>query len=464
MSPTRRSSRKPSKASRPEGVIATEPSGASHGAPDDHADELVALTRALVDISSPTGAERACARYLRDWFRTRGIEAELHDLEPERANVVARLPGRRRGPSLLLAGHLDTSYAGDAALDYPGLGAAGPNARPVSYLVGDGVYGLGAFNMKGGLAASAVAFAELAAGPGLDGDVLFAGLAGESEKAQVANAARPRLGRAFEGRGFGARRFIAAGGQADVAVVAGPSALRVVNAQAGSLFIELVACGRPAYLGRRTVDEAGAIETIAALVPELAAWGADYTARHRLDTGLGTLDPGLTIGAVDGGWSFAPSTTPAVCHLYLDLRTAPGQSQAEAVRELRVLLSAVEARSPGVTIRGGVYARGRGTQTPADHVLVRTAVDVLERELGLAAAPFPPGSGDTSNDTNVFRMRGIPSIKVGPSDRLDPDPDATARHGIHVSCGDLVAAARLYERLARRLTSTSAAIAGGRPT
>jgi hypothetical protein len=95
---------------------------------------------------------------------------------------------------------------------------------------------------------------------------------------------------------------------------------------------------------------------------------------------------------------------------------------------------------------------------------VRTAVEVLEGELGLGAVPFPPGSGDTSNDTNIFRLHGIPSIKVGPSDRLDPDPDATARHGSHVARGDLVAAARLYVRLARRLTSTTTAIAGGRPT
>ena len=406
-----------------------------------------------MDIPSPTGAEYACARYLQQWLRARGIAAEVQDLAPGRANVVARVPGTGAGPAVLLAGHLDTSYAGDSDIDYAGLGPSTPNDRRPAWVNGDGVYGLGAFNMKGGLAAAAIALADLAAGPRLTGDVIFAGLAGESEKAPVAGGIRSRRGPAFEGRGYGARRFLAAAPRVDHAVVAGPSALRVVNAQAGSLFIEFVACGRPAYLGRRTADEAAPIEAVAALLPELHAWGADYAERHRVDTGLGILEPGLTVGAIEGGWPFAPSTSPAVCHVFLDLRTAPGQAQASALRDLRTCVDAFARRQPGLALRGRVYARGRGSQTAASHPLVRAAVEILERDLGLPAAPFPPGSADTSNDTNLFRARGIPSIKVGPSDGLEPDAGATARHGAHVTRGDLRAAAELYVRLTRRLTA-----------
>ena len=322
------------------------------------------------------------------------------------------------------------------------------------------MYGLGAFNMKGGLAAAALALAELADGPRLGGDVVFAGLAGESEKAPVDGAVRARRGGAYEGRGYGARRFLDRGGAADFAVVAGPSGVRVVNAQAGSLFAEVVACGRPAYLGRRS-GGSGAIEAMTTLVHRLAMWGADYAVRHRFDTGLGTIEPGLTVGAIEGGWSFAPSTSPAVCHLYLDLRTSPAQRQSEALRELRGYLDKVARDLPGVTLTARVYGRGPGSITPADHPLVRTAVDVLEGELGIPARPFTAGSGDTSNDTNHFRRRGIPSIKVGPSDGLDADPEATARDGVHVSRADLVAAQRLYVSLARRLTVSPPAPTGG---
>ncbi|HET9456288.1 MAG TPA: hypothetical protein VFO78_03025, partial [Candidatus Limnocylindrales bacterium] len=166
---------------------------------------------------------------------------------------------------------------------------------------------------------------------------------------------------------------------------------------------------------------------------------------------LGRVEPGLTIGAIEGGWPFAPSMSPAVCHLYLDLRVAPGQSSAGAVRELRARLEAFATGHPSIDLRAGVYARGRGTLTPPDHPLVRAAVQVLEEDLGLAASPFPVGAADTSNDTSIFREQGIPAIKVGPSDRFDSDRTPAGDGGPHVNIGDLVAATRLYVGLARRL-------------
>jgi acetylornithine deacetylase/succinyl-diaminopimelate desuccinylase-like protein len=377
-------------------------------------------------------------------------------VEPGRANVVALVRGARRGPTLLLSGHLDTSWSGDPTFDYPGLGPPGADSLPRARVDGDAVLGLGAFNMKGGLAAAALALVELAGMPRLRGDVLFAGTCGESEKAPVPGAMVPRLGRAYRGRGVGARHFLRRRPRIDFAVVAGPSALRVVNAQAGSLFIEVAACGQPAYLGRRPAGGQAPVEVVASFLPELRAWGEAYRERHALDTGLGRLEPGLTIGAIEGGWPFAPSTSPAVCHLYLDLRVAPGQSSAQAIRELRECLGVLATRHPSIRIRTGIYARGRATMTASDHPLVRTAVDILERDLGLPAAPYGSGSADTSNDSNLFRQHGIASIKVGPSDRFDVDPASTATRGLHVNVRDLVVAQRLYVRLAQRLVSQGA--------
>jgi len=420
---------------------------------DDRAAELVALTAALVDLPSPTGSELACARHLRDWFRDRSIEAHLEHVESGRANVVAtvRGRGRGRGRTLLLCGHLDTSYSGVPAFDYPGLGPGGPNDVPVARIDRDRIFGLGAFNMKGGLAAAAVALVELSRGPRLRGDVVFAGVCGESEKAPVPGALTARQGGAYRGRGVGARHFLRRRRQIDYAVVAGPSALHVVNAQAGSLFVVVTACGRPAYLDRRSGAGEGAIEVIAELLPALRVWGAAYRARHARSTGLGRVEPGLTIGAIEGGWPFAPSMSPAVCHLYLDLRVVPGQSPAGAVREFRSCLEAFAAGHRSVELRAGVYARGRGTITPPDHPLVRAAAEVLEQDLGLAASPFPAGSADTSNDTSIFRQHGIPAIKVGPSNRFGGDPMSAGDGGPHVAIGDLVAATRLYVGLTRRL-------------
>jgi acetylornithine deacetylase/succinyl-diaminopimelate desuccinylase-like protein len=374
-------------------------------------------------------------------------------VEPGRANVVAVVPGARRGPTLLLNGHLDTSWSGDPLVDYPGLGELGPYGGPQATIVGDAIFGLGAFNMKGGLAAAALALVELARGPRLRGSVVFAGVCGESEKAPVPGAMSPRLGGAYRGRGVGARHFLRRGPRIDFAVVAGPSALHVVNGQAGSLFVQIAVCGQPAYLDRRAGAGEAPLDVVAALLPELRAWGVEYRSRHAVDTGLGRIEPGLTVGAIEGGWPFAPSTSPAVGHVYLDLRVAPGQSSARAVHDLRGRLADFAAGHPSIRLKAGVFARGRGTATPPEDPLVRTAIDVLEEDLELAATPYPAGSGDTSNDTNVFRRHGIPAIKVGPSDRLDRDPGMTASHGPHVGISDLVAAQQLYVGLARRLVA-----------
>ena len=72
-------------------------------------DEATALLQQLlrVDTSNPPGRETAAALVLRDYLQSHGVECELVARDPERANLVARLPGEGDGPSLALLGHLD---------------------------------------------------------------------------------------------------------------------------------------------------------------------------------------------------------------------------------------------------------------------------------------------------------------------------------------------------------------------
>jgi acetylornithine deacetylase/succinyl-diaminopimelate desuccinylase-like protein len=116
--------------------------------------EAVSLVKQMVDIPSPEGEELQCARFLYEYMRQAGVEAELQEVEEGRANVIATVRGAGDGPTLMLNGHLDTSYTGDFWEDYAALGIPGPNHRPKAYEIGDGIYGLGANNMKGGVAAA----------------------------------------------------------------------------------------------------------------------------------------------------------------------------------------------------------------------------------------------------------------------------------------------------------------------
>ena len=135
-------------------------------------DEVTDLLQRLirVDTTNPPGNETAAADLLREYLETSGLVCELIGRVPERANLVARLPGGD-GPSLLLLGHTDVVLADPAEWTVP----------PFSGELREGeVWGRGALDMKGQVAASAVAIASLAReGFRPSGDLIFAAVADE---------------------------------------------------------------------------------------------------------------------------------------------------------------------------------------------------------------------------------------------------------------------------------------------
>jgi acetylornithine deacetylase/succinyl-diaminopimelate desuccinylase-like protein len=136
-------------------------------------DEVTELLQELirVDTTNPPGNETAAAELLRAYLEDSGAECELYARVPERANLVARLPGRGEGPSLLFLSHTDVVLAD----------AAEWSADPFGGELRDGeVWGRGALDMKGQVAASAVALATLAR-EGFEpaGDLIFAATADE---------------------------------------------------------------------------------------------------------------------------------------------------------------------------------------------------------------------------------------------------------------------------------------------
>jgi succinyl-diaminopimelate desuccinylase len=422
------------------------------------AQDAVDLVRALVDIPSPTGEERPCAAYLHEYMRESGVEASIQELETNRANVIAAVPGREPGPTLMLNGHLDTTFYGEEAEDYAALGAFRPNDYARSFEIDGGIYGLGSFNMKGGVTAAFLAVRALKkAGVRLKGSVMASGVAGESEKAPVRGAMRNYDGPRFRGGGFGTRSLLMHCSPIDYAIVAEPSDLYVVNAQAGYLFVKIIVYGRSAYLsvkgsqgsapGVHAIDEA--IEVIHAL----REWGEVYAERHTYETGLGKLTPYVSLGAIDAGWPYFPSIIPGVCHLYINVRLTPATTARHALDELEGVMRTVVEKRSSLRYELEVFASNApSTVTPADSHFVKTAVDVMEQKMGLPTNPFGPGEADPSNDTNVFRRHGIPAIKCGPKTRFEKNADEMLRtHGVHVHRDDIVAAAKYYVHMAFEL-------------
>jgi acetylornithine deacetylase/succinyl-diaminopimelate desuccinylase-like protein len=133
------------------------------------ADLLSRLIR--VDTTNPPGNETAAAELLREYLEANGVDCELYARVPERASLVARIRGTGDGPSLLLLSHTDVVLADPREWTVPPFSGE---------LRGDEIWGRGALDMKGQVAANAVAIASLAReGFKPAGDLIFAATADE---------------------------------------------------------------------------------------------------------------------------------------------------------------------------------------------------------------------------------------------------------------------------------------------
>ncbi len=123
------------------------------------------------DTTNPPGNERACVEFIRDVLAARGIASELLARDPQRPNLIARLPGRGEAPPLLLQGHVDVVPVAGQQWTYP----------PFAAEIHDGyIWGRGTLDMKGGVAMMLAALLRAhAEGLMPAGDVMFCALVDE---------------------------------------------------------------------------------------------------------------------------------------------------------------------------------------------------------------------------------------------------------------------------------------------
>ena len=110
--------------------------------------DLVAIDSINPDLVTGVAGEGAIAAFISRWMEAAGLEVQLDETLPGRPSVVGIARGTGGGRTLLLNGHLDT------------VGVAGMSEPFRPRLENGRLYGRGAYDMKGGLAACLVAAAE----------------------------------------------------------------------------------------------------------------------------------------------------------------------------------------------------------------------------------------------------------------------------------------------------------------
>jgi len=408
---------------------------ARHITPEAVRDTLVAM----VDIASPTGREGALAEYIVGRLSKAGFNAHLQEVSEDRPNAVGVLPGSGDGPNLLFTGHMDTSYDGDE----PYLKGEGFKARAV---VRDGwIWGLGANNMKSGLASALVALEAICReGIKLKGDLLYGGVVGETEKAAVDEF----RGSSVSGYGVGTRHMVLHGISADYSILCEPTNLRVCNANMGVLWVKITVGGTVSHAANsRHPSVINAIAEMHALQIALDRWIAQYEAAH---VHLGE-HPNVTVAAIRGGMPWRLARNPFECSLYLDIRTVPGQTAEQVKRSLRkVLIDFAAARGKPEPVLE-VIVNDPATSIGENELITRVVCDAHKRVTGKESPFIIRRTGADSTHLNRY---DVPCLTYGPGGRTHPEAKALMHAvGEHAHVDNLLTAAQVYVDTALTLCS-----------
>jgi len=408
---------------------------------DQRRDELIELTRELIGfptVNPPGDAYRPCAEFIGRRLAGRGFAvAYVHaagtpgdDERHPRINVIARREGGARGPCVHFNGHIDVVQTG-----------AGWTVDPFAGVVKDGrVYGRGACDMKGGLAASIVAVEALIdSGSGLPGTLEISGTVDE------------------ESGGYGGVHYLAqrgwfSPGRVDHVIIPEPLNVdRVCIGHRGVWWAEIETLGRMAhgsmpFMGDCAVRHMNAVidRLERDLYPKLAARRTDMPvvpsgARHAT----------LNINSIHGGAAestgYPAPCVPDSCRMVIDRRVLIEESMHRVKAEVRELLESLAQERSGFAYQIRDIFEVQPTMADRNGPAARGTAAAIRRVIGREPEFIcSPGTYDQKHIDRIGKLRDCIAYGPGILD-IAHQPDE------YVRIDDLVNSAKVMAMAARSL-------------
>ena len=335
--------------------------------------QLVATDSVNPDLVPGGAGEGAIARFVAEWLERAGLEVVVDAVAPGRPNVVGIARGSGGGRSLLLNAHMDT------------VGVTGMERPHDPFIEGNRLYGRGAFDMKGGLAAIMMAGAA-ARRCGLRGDVIVTAVVDE-EFASIGTEAIARHWRA------------------DAAIVTEPTELDICTAHKGFAWFTVETTGVAAHGSRPDLG-----------VDAIVKMGKVLVGLEELDLALHSASPHPLLGTgsihaslIEGGQEL--SSYPERCTLGIERRTIPGEAMQRVEAELSAIFTRIAAQDP--TFRASVTSGLTrepfevSLQEPVAQAVLRQARQRLRREIAEVG-------GTGWMDSALLAAAGIPTVIFGP--------------------------------------------------
>ncbi|MFN0162027.1 MAG: M20 family metallopeptidase [Burkholderiales bacterium] len=365
-------------------------------------DALVSLARRMIAIPSPNFEEGEVADFLAEHMQGMGMEVEMmqvdHPTDPSKRTrqPIGRLRGTGGGKSLMFNGHTDVNVM-----------MPGWTVDPVKGKYEDGwIWGLGAQDDKGGLAAAMVGLeAMIKCGVRLRGDVL------------MCPVATHKLG------GTGTRTLLAKGVRSDYCINIEHSANTIGSVIVGSIRVKL-RTSTPGLFFRFTQEARdtywNSIEQIALLVGEFGTSLVPVPAGGWLSFTRHAELPDFPMIRHDaihkdhyGRW----------CDLVFQIRTVPGMTLDSVRADVARVLERIKRKHPTLDCEATIPANGPQdpfymdpSALPDDHPLVRALANGYRAATGSEPLIGSVERIGNFGDGNVLQAAGIPSVQFGPGD------------------------------------------------
>jgi acetylornithine deacetylase len=329
------------------------------------------------DLKGPEVFEHRLTDYLEGFFKDLGVAYERQSVAALRSNIVARYQRSGTRRTLLLEAHQDTVPVDNMTID------------PFGAQIGNGrLYGRGACDIKGGMASMLATFSRIV------GDKPKGGM-------NVIMACTVDEEHTF----LGVQRLVKSGIQADMAVVAEPTQMCIVDAHKGVMRWHVSTQGRSCH---SSAPERGvnAIYAMAHVLSAIESHAKGLQA-FRADPVLGP--PTISVGRIEGGTS--ANTVPDRCRIEVDRRLIPGEDTAMVVRDFS--RSIQELIPSGLTFEcSDPWLRSPPLSSRGSDELVKRlggAIDSVKGSHNVMAVPY-------GTDAAAIAEAGIPAVVFGPGD------------------------------------------------
>ena len=333
---------------------------------------LVAANSVNPSLVPGAAGEAEAADIARQGMLSAGLDVMLQPAAPGRPNVIGVIDGAQAGPSVMFCGHLDT------------VGVEGMTDPFLPRLEGGRLYGRGAQDMKGGIAAMIAAAGVLARG-WRRGQLIVAAVVDEEHMSVGAEA-------------------LVRDWRADMAIVTEPTDLTMAIGHKGFAWVEIITRGRAAH-GSRPDEGRDAIARMGRVLVALEARDRALRARAPVPfQGTASLHASL----IQGGREL--SSYPDRCTLQMERRTVSGEDDEVVRHEIEALLDTLRHADPEFEADARVDAYRPAYCLDASHPLAMA----LGSAIGESGRPATPGGMSFWTDAAILAGAGIPSLLFGP--------------------------------------------------